>query len=1171
MLPFIFLQLKSYEEKIVKKKQGSSYISRYYAQFGLTQPPVTAGFMLVQRGSPALGVLVEQSSNTTGSMSVEEGQAILQPMPTSTSGSLQLGSTPSSQQLVSTPSGQQLDSTPSGQQLPLGQQLVSTPSGQQLVSTPSGQQLVSTPSGQQLVSTPSGQQLVSTPSGQQLVSTPSGQQLVSTPSGHQLVSTPSSQQCSVKVSTTGATSSRKASKKLRKKVIGRRKRRSSRKWRRQSTSLSSDVGSSDEVCTSTSTSAAPTEASVPGGSGTSGTSNDFAEFPSYRSVIVPLPKSPVVTELSRLPQQRYLYQHHAAIHPPVSVPPQVATTPVVCHAASQTDKLHSASLNPTSSTGSTNASATIYDKANTFLQQYEKGGIINDIAEFPNYRSLIMPQRTSTIPAARSALESKHPPATLSDRSKTFTSAVDSAPSNPMNASCATGASATMNDRAKQQPAEFQNHSMIVPQHTNIIPAVQSALVSGHLPTTSSEMLTSANSAPSNPVSLSGYKRVSDNQLSENDRANTSIQQPTCMVNDLADFPKFRSMIVPQRTFTQLPENRYTHKYPPAFPTTTQTSVPSPSCNASTSTASAAMTLPAATSRLYPHPSPILAPGYPPGYHPMHSFHPTPSAGDGGHHGYPPDSPSSAEHRTGVYSAAMNFSVGDQNPSCLAVTTAYVATGSPESVSHSQHPSDPTAESITPCPKLPEPVLLIDTPTTADSARSVPQSTAESQSTSNMAVESWEIASKTIVDETTSTGAMTVAVSALLELHNGASLEAVDTTMPTLLPAICTQMSSLIDGASAGVRYSMSRMQGTQEASSVTNTIDSCLSSAPHLVSETDRDDTVVGGTVSTTHPLCTTNLDDVAKDNSISAPATNTAQTTRTVSVSVGKSHLVNTSTCHASLSTFPKPVSNVSAVTVSKPVSSRSRNSPAHQRKNGPKVPTEKTRSKRKTPDCGNGLNPRDSALSKKKPEATTRETEEDCYIFKVSRQPVPLQSPESASPTTQSVKGISSCLDLDEVSEASTSNTRKSQTTGQRKGKQKSVGCHIPVGETSQKNQPTAAVRGKHQKSKSRKNLPQEVTSEIGMSDPQQSTTASRSQLNTEPMEGVASHLGVTSEDLPPPQARDKDAETALVEHEITPQRTSKRTVPKEQRGSRSRKRKARTPGVGAKTKTKKRKIA
>ena len=541
------------------------------------------------------------------------------------------------------------------------------------------------------------------------------------------------------------------------------------------------------------------------------------------------------------------------------------------------------------------------------------------------------------------------------------------------------------------------------------------------------------------------------------------------------------------------------------------------------------------------------------------------------HHGYPPVAPASTEPRipkfTGACGVAMDFNVGGQSPSHLAVTTtnndemAHVTMGSLGSVSLSQQFTDSTSGNITPRPSLPEPVLLIDTPTTSNNTCSVPQCTAstqtttESQSTSSMAAESRQIGSTTIADEATIGNHMAVAVTALLELHNATFLEGVGATTSTQLPAMGTQISSEIDGTSARV-YSMSPMQRAQEASSVTNTISSCLPSVPHLVSETDCNNTAVGGAVSAT-----------------------TSQKTRSVGVSVGESHLLAASTCHAPLSQsrfqdsneVPKSLLPVSSAGAdgSKPVSSTSDNLPPHQRKNGPKLQTEKTPNKVSSPDCvGNRLNPRDLALCRhaEVPDTTAKETEKDDSIFEVTRQP------ENATLPIHSGEKVSS--HQDEVSEASISGTQKLQIAWQGGEKQKSMEHCTPVCETSE----TTAVTGtvaKPQSSESQKSLPRLSQGTTFMETSESNNCgqlATASQANSEPVEGDTADLGATGEPIlcsPPPQTRevDVDAEISLVDPEITSQKSNRRMVLKERGGCRSGKRKAR----GVKRSAKKMKIA
>ena len=165
-----------------------------------------------------------------------------------------------------------------------------------------------------------------------------------------------------------------------------RKRRKSwgrRKQKRRSVSTSTDdtdkvAEDSDKVCSSAAL--PPTSVETTASGQTVNSTNAFAEFSGYHSVIAPQPSGAVFTQLSQLPRYRYLHKYLSQAYRHVPKTSQItavqsATTTSFGFTASVSHSVASNSETVNCSSG------TMYDTATEFIQQYERDGFVNNLAD----------------------------------------------------------------------------------------------------------------------------------------------------------------------------------------------------------------------------------------------------------------------------------------------------------------------------------------------------------------------------------------------------------------------------------------------------------------------------------------------------------------------------------------------------------------------------------------------------------------------------------------------------------------------------------------------------------------------------------------------------------------------------------------------------------------------
>ena len=388
---FLPLQLKSYQKKISKRRKHDD------SHPGIQQPNGDATFsfqsaLLDLDNGSELHVSVSKSdacSQTISRLNRPQCQEISQVPSASTSSLLtpsQPIATPASEPSLLTPS--QPISTPADLSSPSpvsqASQLIPSPASEssQLLCSESSL-LIPSPASEssQLLSSESSLLTPSPASESSLLVSRSG-----SISSSQLIGTAAL--CDMQPSTDATTvvsqkapehtvPSKRKSNRRRRKSWGRRKRK------RSSVSSSTDdtdevVDGSDKACSSAAL--PPTSVETSASEHTVNSANDFAEFSGYHSVIAPQPSGTVFTQLSQLPRYRYLHKYLSQAYRRM---PQTSQITAVQSATTTafgftTSVSHSVASNSETVMCS---SATMYDRATEFIQQYERAGLVNNLAD----------------------------------------------------------------------------------------------------------------------------------------------------------------------------------------------------------------------------------------------------------------------------------------------------------------------------------------------------------------------------------------------------------------------------------------------------------------------------------------------------------------------------------------------------------------------------------------------------------------------------------------------------------------------------------------------------------------------------------------------------------------------------------------------------------------------
>lgn len=367
---FLPLQLKSYQEKISKRRK------LYDSHPGTQLPNNDATFcfqnaLLDWDTSTELHDSVSKPDEPSQTiLNRSQSQEISQVLPSTSKSSLLTPSQP-----VSSPASE-------------SSQLITSSANTSSQLLPSESLLLTTSPASVPSPSPTSESSLLSSESSQLTSSPASESSLPQSASMSLVATSTTALCDTQAATDPTTvvsqkapdhtvSSKKKTTRKRRKSWGRRKQK------RRSVSSSTDdtdkvAEDSDKVCSSAAL--PPTSVETTASGQTVNSTNDFAEFSGYHSVIAPQPSGTVFTQLSQLPRYRYLHKYLSQAYRHIPKTSQITAV----QSATTTSFGFTASVSHSVASNSQTvmcSSATMYDRATEFIQQYERDGFVNNLAD----------------------------------------------------------------------------------------------------------------------------------------------------------------------------------------------------------------------------------------------------------------------------------------------------------------------------------------------------------------------------------------------------------------------------------------------------------------------------------------------------------------------------------------------------------------------------------------------------------------------------------------------------------------------------------------------------------------------------------------------------------------------------------------------------------------------